>query len=294
MSLDLLSCMKGFAAIARYRGFSLAAKHLRVSTSTLSSQVKKLERSLGKSLLNRTTRRVELTEAGILYLEWAQNILENIQEAKNAVNNLEKEPHGRIIIGIPGFFHSLFFIKYLQAFLKKYPKIQLLVVDENSPTDLLAGLADLIISEVNIDDSQLIKEHLLTIKRSIYAAPDYIKKYGLPKKVTDLRKHNCLIGKRVSPNDEWILGNNKKIHVNGNYASVSGVNIVYAALTGLGLVWSTDILLKEEIRTGKLIEINLEEKPSSIPIYLYYRPVRHHSNIQTMVDFLKKNIKEPP
>ena len=293
MALDLLACMKGFAAIAKYRGFSQAARHLHVSTSVLTNQLKALETQLGEKLINRTTRRVELTEAGVVYLEWVKNILSDIQEAKNSVHNLEKEPHGRIVLGVPGFFHSLFFIKYLQDFLKKYPKIQLLVIDENYPTDLLSGLADVIISEIDIDDKQLIKESLLTVKRSIYAAPSYVKQYGIPKKIADLKRHNCLIAKRVSPNEEWVLNRNKKVQVQGNYASSSGSNIFYAALAGLGLIWSTDILLKEEIRSKKLIEINLEDSnPSLIKIYLYYRPVSHRSNIKLLVDKLKSVLSD--
>ncbi len=289
MSLDLFSCMQGFKAIAEHKGFSQAARHLHVSTSTLTGQIKHLEQLLKRKLLNRTTRHMELTEAGEIYLQHVNKLLVDIENAQNAVNAVEIQPHGKLIIGIAGAFYSQFFIKHFQKFLQKYPKIQLQTTEENAPTDLLNGSADLVITEIDIKDSQLVKEYLFTLHRSIYATPAYIKKFGSPKKAEDLQHHNCLIAKRISPNNEWVLANNKKIYVTGNYASSSGYNVLCAALAGMGLIWSTDILIKEELKRGELVEIKLkDEQPVAIKMYLYHRRVNAESNIRLMADYLKK------
>ncbi len=98
-----------------------------------------------------------------------------------------------------------------------------------------------------------------------------------------------LLNKRISPNNEWVLANNKKIYVTGNYASSSGYNVLCAALAGMGLIWCTDILIKEEIRRGELVEIKLkDEQPVAIKMYLYHRRVNADSNIRLMADYLRK------
>jgi LysR family transcriptional regulator, transcriptional activator for dmlA len=288
MSLDFFSCLKGFVAVAEYNGFSQAARYLRVSTPLLTNQIKRLEDLLGKKLLHRTTRHVSRTEAGEIYLLRAKKILAEIQDAKNEICHLEEKPHGMLTVGVPASFNTLFFVKHLKKFLDKYPKIQLNMIEENSPLALLKGEADLIVSEMDVKDKQLIKEHLFTIHRHIYAAPKYIKTHGVPETIADLKKHNCLIAQRVSPNNEWILANNRKVAVTGNYSSTSGINILYAGLEGMGLIWSADIAIKEEINAGKLIEIRLKDKPTAIKIYLYHRPVHRGSNIQLMAEHLQQ------
>jgi DNA-binding transcriptional LysR family regulator len=289
MSLDLLSCINGFLAVAEYNGFSQAARYLQVSTPMLTNQIKRLEESLGKKLLNRTTRHIALTEAGKVYLLRAKKILMEVQEAKNEIYHLEEKPHGILIVGVPNcILNNPLFVKHLTKFLDLYPKIQIKIIEETSPLTLLKDEVDFIISEIDLKDKQLIKEHLFTLYRNIYAAPKYIKKYGVPKTITDLKKHNCLVATRASPKGEWILGNDKRISVNGNYLSTSGINVLHAGLEGLGLIWSADTAVKNEVMTGKLVEIKLKDKSTAIKIYLYHRPAHRGSNIQLMANHLQQ------
>lgn len=292
MSLDFLSCLEGFVAVAEYNGFSQAARNLHVATPMLTTQLKRLEELLGRQLFHRTTRHVALTEAGEIYLVRAKKILADIQDAKNEICDLEAKPHGKLTMAVPGSFNSPFFVEHMQQFLKKYPKIQLQVVGEQSPLAVLDGSIDVLVSEMDIKDKQLIKEPLFTFHRSVYAAPSYIKKYGKPESIQDLKNHNCLIAMGVSPNNEWLIGN-KKITVQGNYSSTSGINIFYAGLAGLGLIWCTDVVISDEIKKGKLVEIKLEGRPAAIKIYLYYRPTNYGSNVQLIAEHLKKMIFLP-
>ena len=107
---------------------------------------------------------------------------------------------------------------------------------------------DLLISEMDVRDKQFIKEHLFTVHRSVYAAPKYLKKYGVPKTLADLKNHNCLIASRISPHDQWLLGGDKKVTVSGNYASSSGINILYAGFEGLGLIWCANRLARRSAK----------------------------------------------
>lgn len=285
MSLDLFSCMKGFVAVAEYRGFSQAARHTFVSTPTLTNQLQRLESLLKKRLFHRTTRRVELTEAGRVYLAQVKKVLAEVELAQSSVIKLERAPHGLLTLGIPSLFHSRYFVEQLKGFLQRYPKIQLKIVDENSPGALLEGAVDLVISGINVRDKQLIKERWFAMQSSIYAAPAYIKKHGTPAGVEDLKNYNCLVNLCASPTSEWILANNKKVYVQGNYISTSGVSILQACLAGLGLMWAADISIKEEVRGGKLVEVPLGK--TRITMYYYYRPVDHGHIIKLMADYLK-------
>jgi LysR family transcriptional activator of dmlA len=286
MSLDLISCMKGFLAVAEHQGFSQASRHTLVSTPILTNQLQRLEQLLKKPLLHRTTRRVELTEAGKIYLVHVKRIFAEIELAQNALTNVEKVPHGLLTVGVPTLLHSLYFIEQLKNFLQCYPKIQLKVIDEIFSGSLVDGTVDLIISGINMKDKQLIKEYLFTVQSSIYAAPEYIEKYGIPKSVEDLKNHNCLVNLRVSPNNEWIFANNKKVKVQGNYTATSGINILHACIAGLGLMWTMDMAIKEEMHNRKLVEIPLGN-PAKIDIYQYYRPVSAEHIVKLMANYFK-------
>jgi DNA-binding transcriptional LysR family regulator len=289
MSLDLLSCIKSFAMVAKHKSFSVAATQLHISTPVLTKQMQRLEDFLDKRLLHRTTRRVSLTEAGETYLTYAKNILDELQNAKNAIHNLEHEPHGQLIIGVPGALNSKFIIKVIQRFTQKYPKLVLQTTDESSSSALLNGSLDLIISEMIIHDKQFICEYLFSICRGFFASPKYIKKYGIPKTISDLKNHNCLVYKTLCPNNEWTFAKNRKVKVHGNYASSSGLSLIHAAMMGMGLISCPKLVLQEEINSGKLIEIQLDNKPVEIKVNLYYKPVLHGHNVKLFADYLKQN-----
>lgn len=287
MSIDLFACIKSFVAVAEASGFSEAARKLRISTPVLTKQVQKLEKELGKKLFDRTTRFVSLTEAGEIYLKNSRKILEDVELAHAEVNNIEKEPHGQITIGIPGIFNSASYMKALKSFMKKYPKIILYTSADNSPHRILDGKADLVISEMNFNDSQLIKEKFTSIKRGLFASPQYLKEKGTPQKIIDLKDHECILYKRVSPEDLWIFPNNKKVKVSGSFVSDSGVNCILAAVADIGILWCAHMVIEEEISRKKLVEIKLDSKPFISDAFLYHRPTPTGSNVKLLIEHLK-------
>lgn len=290
--LDFLQCIRSFVAVAECHGFSPAARQLQISTPALTKQIQALEEHLGKKLLERTTRYVAITEAGGIYLEHAKRILADVEIAANSVNNIETEPHGNLRIGIPGVFETLAFLKHLQLFLNRYPKITVDIRNDNSPTLILDDELDLTVSEHNLHDKKLIKEHLFTVRRSVYAAPSYLKKQGTPKTIADLKNHNCLIYKRVTPTNQWIFGNNKKVNVSGNYTSMSGMNLLFALTAGMGLIWGSDLVMAADIKKGKVVEVPLDYPPFESKAYLYYRPTNMNQPLKLMIEHLKLFTKD--
>lgn len=292
MAQDLFSCIKSFIAVIEYGGFANAARHIYVSTPVLTKQIKLLEKIVQKKLINRTTRRLELTEAGTLYITHARRILEQITHAHDAILGLDQEPHGFITVGIPTMLNSMFFGKSLTEFLTAYPKITCNLTTENSISALTDGLADVIISIMHTQDKRFQQKKLFTCRSGIYAAPSYIKKHGVPKKVADLKQHNCLINTRVNPQHEWVFANNKKVLVHGNFSSNSGIDIYFAGMTGLGLFCSLNISVAEELKTGRLVEIQLDLPPATMAIYLYSLLSNTNNIIPLLVDHVVESTRK--
>ena len=272
MALDLFSCMRSFIAVAEYNGFAAAARHLHLSPPVLTKQIQFLEHRLKKMLLERTTRHLELTEAGQLYLEQAKAILEELQQAEASLHELETEPHGMLNVGASGLINTPGFTKHLHQFLKKYPKISLNIQTEVSPQWVLDGHLHLSITEENLFDNSLIKDHFTYIRRRVYAAPSYLQERGVPQTMQDLQKHQCLIFQKALLKQEWILGKNQRIKVSGQYRTNSSAHFMLALKAGFGLGWCFEHLVQDEIAAGLLQEVQLNIKPIEIPVFIYYRP----------------------
>ncbi len=293
MALDLFSCMRSFVAVAEYNGFAPAARKLHISPPVLTKQVQWLEHRVKKPLLERTTRRVELTEAGQVYLVQAQQVLAGVAHAESALQVLETEPHGYVVLGMAGFLNAPQFIRALHVFLDQYPKISLDVRAEISPALVIEGVLDIAVSQENLSDTGLIKEPLFTVCRKIYAAPSYLKAHGVPKTIADLQHHNCLVFQQVSPVGEWVLGKHKKIKVQGNYKSNAAAHFMLALFDGFGLGWCADHLVAEDVAAGRLQEVVLTDvKPIEIPVFLYYRPSSQNLAVKRMVVHLKTIVSQ--
>lgn len=290
MSQDLFTCLKSFVTVADTQNFASAARHLRISSPVLTKQIKWLEHHIGKQLFRRTTRNVTLTEAGELYLIFAKKMLADEEEAKNAISNMETEPHGTITIGLSTKLNSDFIGKSISEFLERYPKIKCILISQNSPSAVIEGKADIVISTQKTRDNQLVKEHLFTTPSGLFAHPSYIKKHGIPKSLQDLKNHNCLINLSVSPDRIWKFENDKNVKVTGNYESPIGSDTLVGALNGIGIAYLVQILAKKEIENKELIEIVLEYKTAPLSIYMYYRPASRCSIVRLLADHIMRTV----
>lgn len=292
MAQDILSCMKAFIAVTECHGFAPAARKLKISTPALTKKIQALEEKLGQKLLERTTRRLELTSVGRLYMEHASRILREVEVAAESLKQLTEEPQGHVRLGIPGVFETLEFTQHVQKFLDLYPKVTVDISEQNSPVRVLEGDLDLTLSEIHLHDKQLIQDPLLTLTRKVYAAPSYLEKYGTPKTISDLQAHNCLVYPKVSPDGYWWFGHTKKIKVKGNYTSSIGRNYVFACISGLGLIWGISLFLQEGLQSGKIVEVALDYPGFESQVYLYYRPTSSNQLLKLMVAHLKQFVDD--
>lgn len=288
MAIDLVSCLKSFVTVAEYESFTQAARQMYLSTSVVTKQIQNLESELGVVLFTRTTRQLSLTPSGEIYLKEANEILDKIKNAYNTIHSISTEPQGNIKVAIPGFAQVGIVLSLIAKFLEQYPKINLNITNDQSPFQLYNKTMDIVISETKTNTPQLTHHQLMQVKKSVFASPNYLKKYGIPKTPDDLKKHNCLINQVVTPTNEWIFANNTRVKVSGNYTLLAGVSLVPAAVLGIGLIWTPNFLVEQEIKNGELVLVDIEPGPSIVPIYLYHSPITYSGLIKLFIDWIKK------
>lgn len=289
--MDLFTCMKHYAAIVEHRGLSKAASHIYVPPAVLSKHLSWLEEHLGKKLIKRTTRRFELTQEGQVYYSACKELLNKLAETEKIVKTNKSEPSGNIVLASTSLIARAGLFSHLQDFLSLHSQIKVTFINQSSPAIILENLGDLLITSIEYHDNQLISHHLFSSPRGVYAAPAYLKKFGTPKTVDDLITHNCLVSSTSPQGEYWEFAAKKKVAVKGNFVASAGMDIMLAADLGLGLMWTAEECLKEELAQGKLEEVKLKENNLNIDIFLYYRPVLANNIIKLLADYLIRNFK---
>lgn len=256
--MDELGAMRLFLRVTESGSFSAAGRRLGMAPSSVSRQLGGLEDSLGVRLLNRTTRRLSLTEAGRLYHERAERILADVDEAIAAVAYLHTSPRGLLRINVPLVFGRLHVVPALAAFLRQYPDVRIDLVLTDHFVNLVEEGVDVAIRVGELADSSLIAGRLAPNRRVICASPAYIARHGEPKLPDDLSRHHCLVYKMNLANATWRLqGPEGEIGV-----AVSGplqandLGALYAAvLEGLGLGLLPTWLVGDCLRSGELVGV---------------------------------------
>ncbi len=291
--MDLYLCMQQFVAVVRYKSFSRAARHLNLNKPTLSKHIHWLEEThLNTKLLERTTRKLFLTTAGEAYYQQAEKILAEIEASKRIVLESEGELQGTITVAAPVVIHNSLLLPVLKNFMLQHPKIKIHFADENHPTVLMEGCVDILISSFDIDEAQFIKIKLIESERRLFAAPEYIKKYGVPKTPAELQCHRCLINKTLPLPCAWTFENGETIEVSGSFSSNSGSALIAAAIQGLGILWTSEHAVATEITLGLLQRIPCIAPSPKIGLYLYYLPTLPKNRARILAEYLRDKISK--
>lgn len=288
--MELFTCMKSFTEVVEYNGFTNAARHANLPTSAYSKRISWLEDYLGVQLFERTTRRLSVTAAGKAYYERTKKILRELDEAKQHANETSAEPQGQIKLTMPSILSRSLIVPILADFFQQYPKIGIEVVTASSPVNVSDGLADMAITVLHSDDNQLVCEKLCTSRRHIYASPKYLKAHGTPKKINDLSKHQCLVNTSISPDGYWHFSDTVEIKAQTLLRSDSTLDLMAAAIHGLGLMWVADTAVKTEVSEGKLVKVPLKVSDPEITILMYYRPCTPKSPVRLLAKYLKSAV----
>jgi len=279
--MDRLSAMRTFRTVVETGGFSAAARRLGLSKAAVSKQVAELEAHFGTALLQRTTRRLNATDAGRRYFENCGRLLDEISEVEAEVRNSQAEPSGRLRVSAPINFGNAVLGPVISAIAQRYPKLEIQVELSDRFVDLIEEGFDVALRiRTNLPDSSLIVRRVSAITRSVCAAPSYLKRMGTPKTPEDLKNHACLIYTlSTSPFDWKFSAGNKTVtvRVNGSIQSNNGQFLMSFLHAGMGIAFLPDFTVGDDVRSGKLKRI-LENYPvEPHDLYLVYPANRHQS-----------------
>src|SRR5215468_1936691 len=254
--MDRMASMAAFTKVVGAGSFSSAARQMQVSQALVTKQIKELEGWLGARLLNRTTRRLSLTEVGTAFYERAARILEAVEEARTAAGALHTAPRGRLRINAPVSFGLLHLAPAITDFLQRFPDISVEMLVNDRVVDLLEGEFDVGVRIGRLHDSSLVARRIATIRLAICAAPAYFARHGIPQTPRELSRHNCLEYTYFENRGEWRLldkqGAEIVVPVSGRYLANNADVLRTTAIAGGGVILLPTFIIGEDLRAGRL------------------------------------------
>jgi DNA-binding transcriptional LysR family regulator len=296
---DRLNGMRVFAQVVEAKSFSAAADKLGMSKSLASRHVSALERALSVKLLNRSTRRLSLTEAGALFYEHCARIVQEAELAEQRLTRTQSEPAGLVRVTATPAFAVRHVLPALAEFYQKYPKIRVHLACSNRPLDLGDERFDLGI-RVSFDPPPDMVARKLAVNRSVLcASPAYLKRHGMPRRIEDLRKHECVLFPVLAPKGVWTLRRDRRkylVPVAGAFET-DEMDVVRAAVAaGLGIGILPVYMVGDALQEGQLVPLlrQFQVVPESA-IYLVYLPNRTlSSRVRVLIDFLAERFGPIP
>ena len=286
-----------FVKVAERLSFVRAATELGITQSGVSNAISRLENEIGTPLLARTTRRVSLTEHGAAYFERCRAALAELEEAELVLKNAQLRPSGNLHIDVPVVFGRVKVAPLLGAFQARYPDISVRMTFNDRNVDFIDEGIDASVRFGVLQDSSLIARRLSGAKLSVVGAPAYFAKFGRPKRVEDLARHNCLAFtfRETRQARAWRFaqgGVETAINPKGNISLSDGVAVCDAACAGRGLAQLQDFFIDEPIARGQLVSILDKFAPAPQPIWVVYPQARHLSpKVRVFVDFMVEKFK---
>jgi DNA-binding transcriptional LysR family regulator len=288
--MDRLDDILAFIKVVDTKSFTAAAERLNLSKSVVSRRVAELENRLGARLLNRTTRKLSLTEVGMAYYERCTRILADLEEAEQAVADLHATPRGCLRVNAPVSFGLLHLAPAVTEFMERYPDILIEMDLSDRYVDLIDEGYDLAVRIGRLRDSSLIAKRLAPSRRVVCASPSYLEKHGTPATPEDLAHHNCLIYTNVPTAEQWLFsvgGEIQPVRVSGTLRSNNGDLLRSAAMSGLGIIAMPTFMCGDALHSGALKAFLLDYAVAESTIYAIYPQNRHLSpKVRVFVDFL--------
>jgi DNA-binding transcriptional LysR family regulator len=297
--MDRLRAFEVFSTVVSVGSFTKAADTLDTSPANVTRYVNALEAMLGARLLNRTSRRLSLTEAGQALYERAQGIMDDVAEAEALVSANTLQPRGRLRINAPVSFGILHLAPIWPIFSARYPEIALDISLIDRLVDLVEEGYDLGIRISRAGAASNIGRKLAASRNVICAAPEYVTRRGAPRSPVDLSKHDCIGYSLSSTADDWHLTDNAgrpyTVTVRPIMHTNNGDTARAAALAGRGIIWQPTFLIGNDLKAGRLVPLLPGYRMADIDILAVYPSRRHLSaKVRVMVDFLAEAFKGTP
>jgi DNA-binding transcriptional LysR family regulator len=296
--MDKLDAMRALVKVVSSGSYAEAARRLGLTRSAVSKGVMELEQSLGARLLDRTTRRVTPTEAGLAYYERCVAILSQIEETEAQISRLHDEPKGLLKVNAPMSFGMLYLGNAISDFMMRYGdlKVELLLTDRF--IDPLEEGADVTVRIGALTDSSLIARRIAPARIVLVAAPDYIAKHGAPQTPAELVDHRCLSYGHTTSMQRWHLtdkGQPVSVAIGACLSSNNGDVLRDAAVKGIGIANLPTFIVGDDIAAGRLKLVLPDNRPTDLTIHALYAPNRYlAAKTRVFIDFLVARFGKKP
>ncbi len=297
--MDQLEAMAVFARVVEAQSFSAAAGQLGLSKSAVSKQLGRLEDRMGVRLLNRTTRRLSLTEAGAAFYRGCRRVVAEAEAAEQAVTRLGAAPRGRLRVNAPMSFGVRHVGPALPDFMARYPEVAVDLSLNDRMVDLVEEGFDMGIRIARLAESSLIARRLAPNRRVLCAAPAYLARRGTPRALDELNGHDCLVYSYQASGATWRVcgpGGEARVRVDGRLRANNGDLLLEAVLGGLGVGFLPSFICGEALRAGRLRQV-LPEWGGTVDaaVYAVYPARRNLSpKVRVFVDFLAERFAGTP
>jgi DNA-binding transcriptional LysR family regulator len=296
--MDRLASMQIFVAVAESGGFAAAARRLGVSPPAVTRAISMLEAHLGASVLQRTTRKVRLTEAGARYLEDARRLLAELDDVEAAVSGAHGEPRGELTITAPTMFGRLHVTPILLDFLTLHPHVTARLLLSDRVVDLIDEGVDLAVRVQHLASSSLNALRVGELRRVVCASPRFVKQHGLPRSPADLAKLPAVVFASERSTPPWIFeGPKEKISVRPRPLLLVNASevAIQAAIAGHGVTRALSYMVAGDVAAGRLRILLEDFEPEPIPIHLVHREGRRVSaRVRAFLDFARDRLRADP
>ncbi len=295
--MDKFKSMTIFLKIVDTGNFTEAAKQLSIPLASVSYHLSKLEKSLGVVLLNRTTRKVSLTDSGRTYAERCRYILAEVEETENILNKEQNELQGTLNLNVPTLLGTLYLGEFISEFMRLYPKVKINMTTTDKMVNVMEEGADVVIRISKPVDSSLLMRRLAPVDIIFCASPDYLQCHGEPKTLSELNKHNCLKFSHYL-NPRWQAAGPQgleKVKTSGSLQSNNDEILKIGACAGHGIIYTLSFIVYDELKSGRLKQILVDYHEPGYFIHALYPPSRRLSaKTRVFIDYLVEKFQSTP
>jgi DNA-binding transcriptional LysR family regulator len=290
--MDKLRAINIFRRVVELGSFTAASEDMELSKAAISKNINELEAFLQSPLINRTTRKLHITENGQRYYNHICTVLDELSNADLDIIESTDEPRGLLKVSVPMSVGLLLVNPAVCDFMNSYPEIQVELVMNDQYTDLIEKGFDIAIRGGGAQkNSSLRSRKLMDLDRVLCASPDYLERMGTPSKLEDLHSHNCLVYSLSSSPTSWTFhqdGNTEKFSFNkGSYTVDNGLASKQASLAGLGIILTPRVFVSDELKSGKLISLLDAWQADIHALYAIYPYHKEPSKkVRSFIDFL--------
>lgn len=292
--MDRIDAMQAFVRVVETGSFTRAAGTLRMSRTSVTQLVQQLEARLRVKLLNRTTRKVNVTADGAVYYERVVRLLADLDDAETSLSSASVSPSGRLRVDVPSPLASIILVPALPAFHARYPDIQLDLGASDRRVDLVDANVDCVVRGGELTDPSLVARKVGDLPLGVYASPAYLERSGTPAHPRELEdNHHRVVAYRSAQTGKVLpcalRRDGERVEVSGRHvlAVDDGNAYLAAGLAGLGVLWLPHYMAAAHLERGSLVPLLQEWQLDSMPLHVAFRPNRHVSiRLRVFIDWI--------